>query len=77
MIHHAEKVARITDSRTVDSGRYDTIEVDYVTTGGVRKTLVLPHCVADHMRASIIGEFECMTDERRKRSFFASFKRKR
>lgn len=76
-MRHAEKVARITDSRTVNSGAYDTIEVDYVTTGGVKKSLILPHCIADHMRASIIGEFECMSDERRRRSFFASFKRKR
>jgi hypothetical protein len=76
-MRHAEKIGRITEARTIDSGGYYTIEVDYVTTGGVKKTLVMPHCIADIMRVSIIGEIECMTDEARKRSFFASFKRKR
>lgn len=77
MIHHAEKVARITDSRAVETGKFYTIEVDYVTAGGIKKTLVMPHCLADQLRASIIGEIEMMPEDHRKRSFFASFRRKR
>jgi hypothetical protein len=61
----------------VETGSYYTLEVDYVTMGGVRKTLVLPHCVAESLRAALAGEFEEMSDERRRRSFFASFKRNR
>lgn len=76
-IRHAEKVSRVSESRSVETGSYYTLEVDYVTMGGVRKTLVLPHCVAESLRAALVDEIEAMSDERRKRSFFASFKRNR
>lgn len=76
MIRHAEKISQVTDSRVVETGKFYTIEVDYVTAGGVRKTLVMPHCVADRVRVAIASEIEIMPEERRKRSFFASFKRK-
>jgi hypothetical protein len=76
-IRHAEKVSRVGESRSVETGSFYTLEVDYVTMGGVRKTLVLPHCVAESLRAALADEFETMPEERRKRSFFASFKRNR
>jgi hypothetical protein len=76
-LRHQEKVARITDFRAVDTGRFVTIEVDYTTAGGVTKTLVMPHCLADQMRVAIVSEFESMPEEKRTRSFWASLKRKR
>jgi hypothetical protein len=74
-MRHAEKVARVTEARTVESGSYFTFEVDYVTAGGVRKTLVLPHSVGESLRATLTDEVDAMPAERRKRSFFASMKR--
>jgi len=76
-IRHAEKVSRVTASRATDTGSFITLEVDYVTASGIRKTLVLPHCVAESLRASIADELDYMEPERRKRSFFASLKRSR
>ena len=77
MIRHSERVAKVTEYRTVDHGEWVSIEVDYETEGGVTKTLVMPHCVADAIRVAIVAEVESMTDERRKQSFFASLRRKR
>jgi anion-transporting ArsA/GET3 family ATPase len=76
-LRHAERVAGITDSRTVETGDYDTIEVDYVTEGNVTKTLRLPHCLASQLRSALADELDAMTEERRKVSFPASLKRKR
>lgn len=74
-MRHAEKVAKVTVVRTVETGSYYTLEVDYVTASGIRKTLVMPHSVAESVRASLADEVEAMPLERRKRSFFASMKR--
>jgi hypothetical protein len=59
----------------VESGSYFTLEVDYVTASGIRKTLVLPHSVGESLRAALEDEIAAMPAERRKRSFFASLKR--
>jgi hypothetical protein len=76
-IRHVEHVNRIGEARTVDSGKYYTIEVDYVTASGIKKTLRLAHGDADWLRMRIVSEFEDMPEENRKRSFWASLKRKR
>jgi hypothetical protein len=77
MLRHAENVRQITDYRAVDTGKFVTFEFDYVTASGVKKTLRLAHCDADRMRALIVGECEAMDDSKRKRSFWASLRRKR
>lgn len=77
MIRHTEHVGAVTESRTVDAGEYFVIEIDYVTEGGIRKTLRLPHGEADKLRVALIGEIDAMEPEARKRSFIASLRRKR
>lgn len=74
---HAEKVARFIEARTVETGKYYTIEVDYVTAGGVSKVLTIAHGDADWLRVLLINEFDYMEPEKRKRSFFNSLRRKR
>lgn len=76
-LRHPERVAKIGDSRTVDTGEFDTIEVDYVTEGNVTKTLRLPHCLASQLRSALADELDAMPEERRKVSFPASLRRKR
>ncbi|MFI8830579.1 hypothetical protein ACIGPN_06075 [Streptomyces afghaniensis] len=70
-------MARIGEARIVQGEAYDTIEIDYETAGGIRKTLRLAHGDADILRVRIVGEIEGMEPERRKRSFLASLRRKR
>lgn len=77
MMRHTERVAKFTEARSVETGDYFTIEVDYETEGGIRKTLSMPHGVADALRVYIINEVDDMDPEVRKRSFFASLRRKR
>jgi hypothetical protein len=76
-MRHTENVRNITDYRAVDTGKYVTFEFDYVTTGGVKKTLKLAHCEADRIRAAVLGEIEMMGPERQRKSFWASLRRKR
>jgi hypothetical protein len=76
-IRHTENVKQVTDWRAVDTGKYVTVEVDYVTASGIKKTLRLPHCVADAMRVAIVSEFESLDDDKRTRSFWASLRRNR
>lgn len=76
-MRHREAVEKISDWRAVETGEYYTVEIDYTTASGIKKTLVMPHGIADAMRMAIVSEFECMTDEVRKRSFWASLRRKR
>jgi hypothetical protein len=75
-MRHTENVKQVTDWRAVDTGKYVTVEVDYTTASGIKKTLRLPHCVADTMRVAIVSEFEGMEDDKRKRSFWASLRRR-
>lgn len=77
MIRHTERVARVGETRTVDTGEYFVIEVDYVTEGGITKTLTLAHGDADALRVNLINAMDAMEPEARKRSFFASLRRKR
>lgn len=76
-MRHVENIARITDSRLIAGPKYATVEIDYSTAGGVQKTLRLAHGDADQMRAWIISELETMPEPVRKRSFWASLRRKR
>lgn len=76
-IKHTERVARIGDARTVETDGYFTIEVDYVTEGGVHMTLRLAHADADTLRTRLEGETDSMEPEARKRSFMASLRRQR
>jgi hypothetical protein len=76
-VKHTENVARVIEARTVETGKYYTIEVDYVTAGGVTKCMRLAHGDADWFRVLLINEFDYMEPEKRKRSFFASLRRKR
>jgi hypothetical protein len=77
MIRHTERVGQVTETRAVEGPEFFTIEVDYVTEGGVRKTLALAHNDADMLRARLVDMFETMEPETRKRSFMASIRRKR
>jgi hypothetical protein len=78
MIKHNENVKQvIPGARTVEADGYFTLEVDYVTEGGITKTLRLAHIDADTLRAALNGEFDSMEPEERKRSFFASGRRSR
>lgn len=77
MLKHVENIARVTEARTVDTGKYFTLEVDYVTAGGVSKCLKLAHGDADWLRVLLTNEFDAMPADRKRRSFFASLRRKR
>lgn len=77
MLKHTERVAKVGEARTVETGDFYTIEVEYVTAGGVRKVLTLAHGDADRLRVALVGEFDSMEPEARQRSFFASLRRKR
>lgn len=74
---YVEKIGRVGETRTVETGKYFTLEVDYVTAGGVTKTLSLAHCEADVLRVALQDAIGGMPEDRRKRSFFASLRRKR
>lgn len=76
-MRHVENIRRVTDSRLVAGPRFATVEIDYTTAGGINKTLRLAHGDADQIRAAIISELETMPEPVRKRSFWASLKRKR
>ncbi|MGW4986285.1 hypothetical protein ACWEQ3_01360 [Streptomyces mirabilis] len=75
-IRHREFVDKVTEWRAVETDGYYTIEVDYATDHGIKKTLVMPHGIADAMRMAIVSEFECMEPEVKKASFWASLRRK-
>lgn len=77
MLKHPERVASIGEGRTVAGDDFAVIEVDYVTEGGIRKTLRLAHSDADKLRVMLIGELDAMDPEVRKASFMASARRKR
>lgn len=74
---YVEKIGRIGETRTIETGKYFTLEVDYVTAGGVSKTLKLAHSDAARLAVAIDSEFAALPEERRKRSFFASLRRNR
>lgn len=76
-MRHVEKVGRVTESRMIPGPKYVTFEIDYVTAGGVKKTLKLAHSEADAIRAAIMGELESMPAAVRTGSFFNSLRRKR
>lgn len=76
-IKHNERVASIGDSRTIAGEDFDYVEVDYVTEGGIRKTLRLPLSDAGDLRTQLAKQIDGMEPERRKRSFMASLKRAR
>jgi hypothetical protein len=77
MPRYMEKIGRIGDVRTVETGKYFTLEVDYVTAGGISKTLTLAHSDAAWLGSTIHDALTELPEERRKRSFFASLRRKR
>jgi hypothetical protein len=77
VITHTESVGRILAARRIEGDDYDSFEIDYTTPGGIRKTLRLAHGDADRLRVLVTGEIEDMPEERRKRSFLASLRRKR
>jgi hypothetical protein len=76
-MRHVENVGRVSESRLVPGSKYLTIEIDYTTAGGVKKTLKLAHSEADAIRAAIMGELEVVPPKARAGSFFASLRRKR
>lgn len=76
-MRHVENMGKITASRLVPGPKYVTIEVDYTTAGGVKKTLKLAHSEAEQIRAAIMSELDVMPSAVRKGSFFNSLKRKR
>lgn len=76
-MRHVENIGRISESRLIPGPKYVTIEVDYTTAGGVKKTLKLAHGEAEQIRAAIVAELDVMPPAARKGSFFNSLKRKR
>lgn len=76
-MRHVENLSKVTASRLVPGPKYVTIEVDYTTAGGVKKTLKLAHSEAEQIRAAIVAELDVMPIGARKGSFFNSLKRKR
>jgi hypothetical protein len=76
-MRHVENIGRITDSRLIAGPRFATVELDYTTAGGIKKTLRLAHGDADQVRVRIASELESMPEPVRKRSFWASLRRKR
>jgi hypothetical protein len=76
-MRHVENVGKITDWRLVPGPKYVTVELDYTTASGVKKTLRLAHCEAEQVRSGIVGALEGMPDGPRKGSFWNSLRRKR
>jgi hypothetical protein len=76
-MRHIENIKQVTDSRLVAGPKFATVEIDYTTAGGIKKTLRLAHGDADQVRVAIISELESMPEPVRKRSFWASLRRKR
>jgi len=74
MLRHVESIKRVEELRLVPSGDYFIFEVDVTTSGGIRKTLRLPHLQADLLRSKLVGELEEMDPDTRRRSFTASAK---
>lgn len=76
-LRHVENIGRIAAARLVPGPKYVTIELDYTTAGGVKKTMKLAHGEAEQIRAAITAELDDMPPGARKASFFASLRRKR
>ncbi|MFF8942870.1 hypothetical protein ACF1A5_11475 [Streptomyces sp. NPDC014864] len=76
-MRHTESVGRVTDYRLVPGPKYVTVELDYTTAGGVKKTLKLAHCEAEQIRTGIASALEDMPVGPRRGSFFNSLRRKR
>jgi hypothetical protein len=74
---HVENIGRISTARLVPGPKYVTIEIDYMTEGGVSKTLKLAHGDAEDVRGLIGRALDSMPALPRRGSFFASLKRAR
>lgn len=76
-MRHIENVGRVSESRLVPGPKFVSLEIDYTTAGGVKKTLKLAHGEAEQLKSAILAELEMMPPPARKASFFNSLKRKR
>lgn len=76
MLTHTETIKRVigVTTETSESG-YFLLCIEVVTAGNVRKVLKVPHASADMLRVGLVGEFDAMDDEQRRRSFNASITR--
>ncbi|MEU0245138.1 hypothetical protein ABZ192_12535 [Streptomyces sp. NPDC006235] len=72
MIRHTEEASEVVGVRLDTSEEVAMLELDYVTPGGIRKTLRVRHTDAFKVRSGIAEVFDEMDPEARKRSSFAS-----
>ena len=72
MIKHAENVDRIKEARAVAAGEAVMIEIDYVTPGGITKTMRLPFRQASRVRGLIMDAIQTVPMDDRKRLMLAS-----
>lgn len=75
-IRHRDDVLKVEAVRTVPEGDTFVFEIDVTTAGNIRKTLRVRHCDASNLASMITDETDAMPVEDRKRSFFASMRRK-
>jgi hypothetical protein len=76
-LRHIENIGRVTEGRLNAGPKYASVEIDYVTAGGIQKTLKIAHGEAEQIRALIGEALDVMPERVRKGSFFASLKRNR
>lgn len=76
MLVHTEEIKRVVGVTTETSeAGYFLLCLEVVTAGNVHKVLKVPHAVADMLRVGLVGEFDAMDDDQRRRSFNASIRR--
>ena len=71
MIKHAENVDQVKAARAVEAGDVFMIEIDYVTPGGIVKTMCLPFRQASRLRGLVMDAMQAISLEERQRSFFS------
>lgn len=75
VIKHAMDVDKVVSAKLVKTGEFFTVEVEVLCPGRIRKVLRIPHNEASFLESALNAEVATMTDEQRKRSFFASIRR--
>lgn len=76
MLTHTETIRRVVGVTTETSEEgFFLLCIEVVTAGNVRKVMRVPHATADALRVGLVGEFDSMDDEQRRRSFNASMRR--
>lgn len=76
MLRHDESIQTITETRVVPTKDFLTFEIDYVTPGGIHKTLHIAHHAADRIRNAVVSAVEAMPPAARAHSLTKSAQRK-